>query len=65
MNRPRCYNSKPPSEFLEAPNGYSDDGRRRMKTIRHILSTKCQQWGALGEARLKFWNCDGCERDPR
>lgn len=62
---PRCYNRKPYLDTVEVQDGWIEDGRRRMKIIADPMSKDCQQWGDLGEARLKQWQCGDCIWRPK
>lgn len=65
MNRPSCYNRADYKKDLYVQLGWGRDGRRIMGWIPHTMSTDCKQWGPLGEAKLKGWNCDGCRHKPK
>ena len=64
MIRPSCYNRPDYRKMLYVPDGWDDDGRRKLKLIPDRMSKDCRQWGPMGEAKLKHWNCDGCRHKP-
>lgn len=66
MTKPACYNRPPFKDYLAAPIGWTDDGRRDMAYIPDEMSKTCQQHVALGEATLHplDWDCVGCEWMP-
>lgn len=59
--KPRCFNRAPFKDYVQVQNGWTEDGRRLMAYIPDNMSKTCPQWGTLGEARLKNWDCTGCK----
>ena len=64
--KPSCYNRPPFKDYLAAPIGWTDDGRRDMAYIPDPMSKGCQQHGPMGVATLhpEQWACDGCRWKP-
>lgn len=65
FKRPLCYNRKPFKRFFMVQDGWTEDGRRKMKRIPNKMSRRCVQWEELGEAlkaaeRGEWWRCEGC-----
>ena len=65
MSHPKCYNRPDFRLYAEVRLGWTEDGRRITASVPDPLSKGCQQWGELGEARLKNWNCGGCRHYPK
>ena len=66
-SKPLCYNRPPAADTRRVQDGWTlveFEGALTqipvMLTIPDNMSKGCQQWGPLGEARLKGWDCDGC-----
>lgn len=62
--RPSCYNRPPFKEYASGQIGWTEDGRRITAAYPDNMSKGCHQHGALEEAALKKWNCDGCRWRP-
>ncbi len=64
MSHPKCYNRPDFLDHVEVCRGWTDDGRRITAYVPDPMSKGCQQWGELGEARLKNWDCGDCRHRP-
>lgn len=67
MDKPACYNRPPAADTRLVQDGWElieRNGRITqmpiMRMIEDNMSKTCQQWGELGEARLRGWDCAGC-----
>lgn len=71
MAKPSCYNRPEFKKSLLVQDGWEwdflNDSIRHssMKRIPHTMSMDCRQWGPMGEAKLKHWDCDGCRWKPQ
>ena len=61
MDKPACYNRPPFAASRLVQDGWNLVGGRNTIEIPDNMSKGCQQWGELGEARLKGWDCAGCK----
>ncbi len=68
IGKPSCYDRPPFDETRRVQDGWLNAEVNgvltripRMVMIYDEMSKGCQQWGPLGEARLKSWDCDGCK----
>ena len=67
IGKPSCYNRPPFASSRLVQDGWKLGELFGITTrtperlmIPDNMSKTCQQWGPLGEARLKGWDCAGC-----
>jgi len=56
MNRYGCYNRPPLHETLEVQEGWTEDGKRIMKTIPFVMSMECEYRKDHNDPK-----CGGCK----
>ena len=71
MAKPSCYNRPAYKDSIFVQDGWKKAKAGKaiirlplMKLIPDPMSKNCQQWGPMGEAKLKNWDCQGCRWKP-
>lgn len=61
MTKPPCFNRPAYKNAVIVPDGWTEDGRRKMLLDLDPMSKDCPLIKPpFGEAYLQNWDCDGC-----